>query len=121
MLKLCRRELEHVLPAVEQRPSGGVINAGLRAVEAFEGALLAGEGVDAGSVAMVEGLEETRVGELAVDDEGSAERDGERDEGEGDGEVVLRGHTARHDSRRCMDRHSRRSSRSLIKRIRRRT
>ena len=82
MLKLCRGELEHVLPAVEQRSSGRVIDTGLRAVETLEGALLAGEGVDVGGVAVVEGLEETRVGELAVDDEGRAERDGERDEGE---------------------------------------
>ena len=82
MLKLCSGELEHVLPAVEQRPSGGVINASLRAVEAFEGPLLAGEGVDVGGIAVIERLEEARVGELAVDDEGRAERDGERDEGE---------------------------------------
>ena len=91
MLKLGRSELEHVLPAGEKRASCGVVDAGLGAVEALEGALLAGERADIGGVAMVEGLEEARVRELAVDGEGLAEDDGERDEGEENtaGERVL--------------------------------
>ena len=91
MLELGGGKLEHVLPPGEKRASCGVVDAGLGAVEALEGALLAGERADIGGVAVVEGLEEARVRELAVDGEGLAEDDGERDEGEENaaGERVL--------------------------------
>ena len=77
VLELGYNQLQHILSPAEKGAPSRIVDARLCAVEALEGALLAREGLDLDGVADVEGLEEARIGELAVDDDVLAEGDGE--------------------------------------------
>ena len=91
MPELRGRQLKHVFASVEEGAACRVINARLGAVEALEGALLARERADVGGVTAVEGLDEARVGELAVDGDALTEGNGQdgQDEENAAGEGVL--------------------------------